>query len=317
MAVRILLVLAMAALPAAAEDIRADQATHKEVEPLPVAFKHLTTLCLHTSGKLLAAEAAERVIKVIDQAGKVVGELKPGFGPEAMDVARDGAIYCGGEGQLAKLTIGGKVVKKTRMPLPGADQSRRRRGRFRPPHLSGMAVTDRDLFVAVGAGWSLGSRSRLYRFDLDLANPKVIATDLRCCCQRCDITARDGTVYLAENTLHRVVRYDREGRVVGRWGERSRTGLAGFGSCCNPMNLCFGPNAELYTAESGLGRVKRYTPDGKCLGLVGYIGVTRFNRAGALAASCSNIAIAVTPDGRRVYVMDYKKKLIRVLEKKD
>ncbi len=317
MSPRALLVAVLAVLPAMAEDVGAEKATHKEVEPLNVSFGHLTTLCLHTSGKLLAADAAERVIKVIDQAGKVVGQLRPGFGPEAMDVARDGTIYCGGEGQLAKLTIEGQVVKKARMPRPGAEESRPRRGRFRPPRISGMAVTGRDLFVAVGAGWSLGSRSRLYRFDLDLANPKVLATDLRCCCQRCDITARDGIVYLAENTLHRVVLYDREGKVVGKWGQRSRTDLAGFGSCCNPMNLCFGPKGELYTAESGLGRVKRYTPDGKFLGLVGYVGVTRFTRASALAASCSNIAIAVTPDGRRVFVMDYKKRLIRVLEKND
>jgi hypothetical protein len=72
----------------------------------------------------------------------------------------------------------------------------------------------------------------------------------------------------------------------------------------------------LYTAESGLGRVKRYTPDGDYLGLVAYVGVERFTSAGRMAASCSNIAIAVTPDGCRVYVMDYKNNLIRVLQKK-
>ena len=82
------------------------------------------------------------------------------------------------------------------------------------------------------------------------------------------------------------------------------------------MNLNFDSKGVLYTAESGLGRVKKHSTDGKFLGLVGYIGVERFTRAGGLAASCSNIAIAVTPDAKRVYVLDFKKSLIRVMEKK-
>ena len=172
------------------------------------------------------------------------------------------------------------------------------------------------MFVAFGSGWSMGSKSKLFHYDLDLKNPKLLAEDLRGCCQRCDLVVRKGVVYLAENTAHRVVRYDEEGRVLGKWGERSRTDLEGFGSCCNPMNLAFDVSGVLYTAESGLGRVKRYSTDGKYLGLVGYVGVERFSNAGRLAASCSNIAIAVTPDGERVYVMDFKNNLIRVLRKK-
>jgi sugar lactone lactonase YvrE len=83
------------------------------------------------------------------------------------------------------------------------------------------------------------------------------------------------------------------------------------------MNLSFDSNGVLYTAESGMARVKRYTPEGEFLGLVGYIGVERFRRAGRQASSCSNIAIAVTPEGNRVYVMDYTNNVIRVLQKFD
>lgn len=82
------------------------------------------------------------------------------------------------------------------------------------------------------------------------------------------------------------------------------------------MNVCLDSKGVLYTAESGSGRVKRYTTGGKFLSLVGYLAVDRFERAGPHAASCSNIAIAVTPDGKRVYVMDYRNKQIRVLQEK-
>ena len=131
-----------------------------------------------------------------------------------------------------------------------------------------------------------------------------------------DIVARKGKIYLAENALHRIVVIDAEGKKLSTWGARDRRGMEGFGSCCNPMNLCFSSDGELYTAESGLGRIKRYTVEGKFLGLVGYVGVNRFTRAGRMASSCSNIAIAITKDKSRVFVLDFKKNIIRVLEKK-
>jgi sugar lactone lactonase YvrE len=82
------------------------------------------------------------------------------------------------------------------------------------------------------------------------------------------------------------------------------------------MNLWLDAHGALYTAESGLGRVKRYTTDGKFLGLVGYVGVDRFQSASQLAASCSNLAIAVTPNGDRIYLVDFKNNRIRVLQKR-
>ena len=127
---------------------------------------------------------------------------------------------------------------------------------------------------------------------------------------------RAAGLFVAENSRHQVRHFDFQGEQVNHWGSRKREGVRGFGGCCNPMNLCFGPDGVLYTSESGLGRVKRYTTDGKFLDLVGYVDTNRFEHGSGLAASCSNIAIAVTPDGQRVYVMDYKNSMIRVLQKK-
>ena len=301
----------------------AETASHQEVEPLAVPFKHLTTLCLHVDGRLLAGDAGSEEIKVIGADGAQTATMKPGLAPEAIDVAADGTLYCGGRGKLAKLDKTGKVLATAPVPAtadaPVSETSRRRArmgGVEVRLRVSGIAVTDTDVFVAFGSGWSLVSSSKLFRFDRELGNPTLLAEGLRGCCQRLDIVARDGVLYVAENTVHRVVRMDRDGKVLGRWGGRSRTEIEGFGACCNPMNLCFGADGALYTAESGLARVKRYTADGKFLGLVGTVGAQRFTSAGPLAASCSNIAIAVTADGRRVYVMDYKGKRIRVLERK-
>jgi hypothetical protein len=364
--------------PVKVVDIAPETATHLECEPLKVEFKRLTALRIRDDNCLLASDGDAKAIKIISPAGEQVGVIELPFAPEALDIAADGTLYCGGDGQLAKLDADGHVLKMERVPddvapraadhqaseppQPASEENQppektelapkvegaadqaeptpiaadqgeptqvaaepaedrkpappRRRRTQRPQHVSGIAVTDRDVFVAFGSGWSLKSQSKLYRFDLGLENPQALAEGLRGCCQRCDIKSRDGVLYLAENSAHRVVRYDRDGAVLSKWGEHGRDDLKTFGACCNPMNVCFDGQGVLYTAESGLGRVKRYTTDGEFLDLVGYVGTERFWAGSGLAASCSNMAIAATSDGRRVYVMDYQNNRIRVLDKK-
>ena len=291
--------------------------THVEIEPLAVEFERIASLRLDGRGRLWACDAGAKQIKVISPAGELLDTIDLEFAPEAIDVAGDGTVYCGGEGRLAILGAAGEIRKTVEAPKPeqaSEDQVRRHWGK--PQMVSGIGVSDTDVFVALGAGWSMGSKSRLFRFDRQLGNPKLLAEGLRGCCQRCDIAVRQGKLYLAENAVHRVVCMDRDGNVLAKWGQRSRTDVEGFGSCCNPMNLGFDAEGVLFTAESGLGRVKRYSADGEFLDLVGSVGVDRFTNAGRLAASCSNIAIAITPDGNRVYVMDFKNNAIRVLQKK-
>jgi len=340
------IVALLMAWPAFGEGTRQDQSdaaaedppgSHNELEPLKIEFGRLSALCLHPSGNLLAGDAEAKEIKVIDPQGKQVDTFKLALGPYAIDVAADGTIYCGGHDRLAMLDAGGKVLKTTRIventkparpeqrprDEPPNDQTqhdelehKRPRRTPRTPRVSGIAVSGDDVFVAFGSGWSLRSKSKLFRFDRQLDNSKMIAEGLRGCCQRCDITASDGVLYVAENAAFRVTRLDREGNVLSKWGSRDRKAIEGFGACCNPMNVCLGPEGAIYTAESGLGRIKRYTAGGKLLDLVGYVGVTRFTRAGHLAAACSNIAVDATPDGQRVFVMDYTNNLVRVLQKK-
>jgi len=301
-----------------AGDLGAETATHEELAPLEVEFERLTAMRLHPGGNLLACDGEAQQIKAIDASGKVVSTIELDFQPEAIDVADDGTIYCGGQGRLAKLSPEGRVRRQIDLPKKETPEGEKEPGHRsnRANRVSGIGVTAGDVFLAYGAGWSLRSRSKLFRLDRHLEDLTLIAEDLRGCCQRCDVAARGETVYAAENSRYRVVSFDREGNELAHFGGKSRKGLEGFGACCNPMNLDFDADGNLYTSESGLGRVKQYTPDGEFLALVGYVGVQRFESAGHLAASCSNMAIAVTPDGRRVYVMDYKGNLIRVLQQK-
>lgn len=139
-----------------------------------------------------------------------------------------------------------------------------------------------------------------YGFDVWRTNPDFrggqrIIESLRGCCGQMDVQANANGIYVAENTRHRVRVFGRDGRPRGEFGSRDRTAPDGFEGCCNPMNVAFGPEASVYTAESGSGRIKRFSARGEFLELVGKVD---------LVPGCKKVAIAVSPDGRSVYMLD-------------
>ncbi|MHC4691267.1 MAG: NHL repeat-containing protein [Planctomycetota bacterium] len=291
------------------ETISADlpSPTHEEVESIgmdpQIKFGNLTTFCMDRKGNLLACDSQKNEIRTISPKGKPLARWKFDFAPNAVHACPDGTIYAAGAGKVAKIDETGKVLK-----IVETDSND-----FPAGKPSGITATKRDVFVCIGSSWSVRSRSSIVRFDRELGEPNVIAEDLRGCCQRLDIVAKDGVLYVAENSRYRILKCDRDGNILSKWGERDRKDIKGFGSCCNPMNFCFGPKGDLYTAESGLGRIKRYSPDGEFIDLVGYVGVERFSRRSRLAASCSNITVAVNKDESRIYVLDFKNNIIRVM----
>lgn len=169
----------------------------------------------------------------------------------------------------------------------------------------GLAVTDKDVFVAVSA--TKGYGYDVWRMDHEFQNPVQIVTGMRGCCGQMDIQAQDGDVYVAENSMHRVVRYNRDGEMICQWGKNDRTGKEGFEGCCNPMNLRFGANGEVLTAESGNGAIKRFDKEGNFLGLLGNA---------TLQGGCKHVAIAATADAGRVFMLDVPRSQIAILAPK-
>jgi sugar lactone lactonase YvrE len=172
--------------------------------------------------------------------------------------------------------------------------------------VTGIAVTEQDVFVCCPAAKGYGYD--VWRLDKDLANPKKIVTRLSGCCGQMDIQASGGRLFVAENGRKRVSCYDREGQRLCNWGKSDRTGVIGFGSCCNPMNLRFGADGVVYTSEASLGRIKRFTPDGKFLGLVG---------TAKVVPGCKHVSIGVGPNGDCVYLLDITRKQIVVMARGD
>ena len=245
-------------------------------------------------------------IRVISLDGSVKAEWPmpdDGPHPKMIHACDDGTVYVAGHGKMASYDKNGKRLAMADIDKLSGDKSL----------AAGMFVSDKHVFLAVGTGNSMRATEDIYRFNRDLTEVKKIIEQQYGCCSHIDMQVMNGELLIAENSRHRVNRFDLDGKPLGRWGKRDRTGIEGFAACCNPVNIDIGPDNVLYTAESGIGRIKKYTPEGEYLGVVGYVETTEFDRGSRLAAQTCYIPIEVNMDASRVYVVDVRANLIRVL----
>jgi len=170
--------------------------------------------------------------------------------------------------------------------------------------INGVAISDKDLFLACGE--SEGYGYSIWRMDLDLKNPRRILSNIGGCCGQMDIQCCGNDLLVAENTKHQFAKYDRFGKEIGRFGKSGKETEPGcFGGCCNPMNVRF-TGTEVYTAESE-GIIKRFAPTGEFLGMLGSVQIT---------GGCKNVAVAASKDGTRVFFCDQPSSKVLILAPK-
>ncbi len=80
---------------------------------------------------------------------------------------------------------------------------------------------------------------------------------------------KDGRVYVADQTNRRVQVFDSEGKFLSKWGEHgTRPGQFGGNVSIRsrvggPQFLAFDRKGDLYTTEGSVGRVQKFTPEGR------------------------------------------------------
>jgi hypothetical protein len=252
----------------------------------------------------------EYAIKVLDGEGKVLATWPmKSIVPKMIHGCEDGTVYVGGPGKLGRFSPEGELLQMV-------ETSTVIEGIYKNAHISGVTANEKYFFVAFGDGFSLRATEDIVRFNRDFSQPKLIVQQQFGCCSHLDLDTQGDLLLIAENSRHRVNRVSFEGDKQDTWGQRDRENLAGFAACCNPVNFDFGPNGVLYTAESGVGRIKKYSADGKYLGMVGYVDTTEFDRGSRLASMSCYIPVEVNHDASRIYVMDVRAQIIRVLARK-
>ncbi|MEM9657938.1 MAG: hypothetical protein AAF961_06205 [Planctomycetota bacterium] len=169
--------------------------------------------------------------------------------------------------------------------------------------VASISASEEAVFIATLA--SVGYGFDVWRTDGEFADAAKIVSDLSGCCGQMDVQANDKGVFVAENSKKRVCRFDGDGKLICEWGKSSED-VDGFGSCCNPMNLAFGPDGVVYTAEDTTGRIKRYSPEGELLSVVG---------AAEVVPGCKKVSIGVDSVGDQVYMLDITRNHVVVLSR--
>ena len=72
-------------------------------------------------------------------------------------------------------------------------------------------------------------------------------------------------IYVTDQSVHKIVIFDKEGTFLGKWGERG----AGEGGLNNPSGMAFDKDDNLYVSDSLNHRVQKFTREGKFLAMWG------------------------------------------------
>jgi hypothetical protein len=300
----------------------------------------LKNFCLNAEGNLLACFAPEETgpkntpdIRVYSPKGDLLKTLPLEIKPSAICVAKDGSIFVAGNGQVLKLDATGKVLasaaspvaketvtisketeemvkqmaNQTKRPLKEEMEKMKTNLERRRVDVTGLAVTDEDLFMAVPAPSDFSYR--VYRFDHALQNPKLVVEKLRGCCGQMDIQAHDGKLWIPHNARHTVESLDRDGKALSKFGKAGRVKATDFGGCCEPKNLRVLPNGDILAAESGPPTcIKRFSPSGQFKEVVAVVNNSK--------GDCVRVTVEISPDGRRYYMLDTTRDAIRVFAAK-
>ena len=283
-------------------------------QPQAICVHSDGTIFVAGDGRVLRLSSEGKVLAAVDspamaEPAKPEAAEPPGDAAEPQDDAKEGQ-ECDEE---PKKTKSKSVLQALIEAMAGGDEAAEQQKKAmeemlkqRRRAVTGIAVTDRDLFVACPAREGFGYC--VWRMDHNLQNAELIVDGLRGCCGQMDIQAKDGELWIPENGRHLVVRYDRDGKQLASFGKRGRGEPSQFGGCCEPKNLRFGPDGSLYVSESGPPMVvKRFSPEGEFQGVVAMP---------SFQTGCVRVTVEVSADADRVYVLNTDENKIHVLADK-
>ena len=173
--------------------------------------------------------------------------------------------------------------------------------------VTGLAVTEQDVFMSVPAPSDF--TYRVYRFDHALKSPKLVVEKLRGCCGQMDIQAHDANLWIPHNARHSVESRDRDGKELSKFGKAGRVKANDFGGCCEPKNMRVLANGDILVAESGPPTcIKRFSASGKFKEVIAV--------ADDAKGDCVRVTVAMSPDGKRYYMLDTTRDAIRIFKAK-
>jgi len=116
----------------------------------------------------------------------------------------------------------------------------------------------------------------------------------------------DGFLWAANTGRHSLENYTADGDFRSSWGEYSMK-IDGFCGCCNPSHFIILDDGSFVTSEKGIPRVKVYNRLGNLVSII--VGADQFIEG--------TVGLDLAKDSsQRIYVLDPKKRMVRIFEKK-
>jgi sugar lactone lactonase YvrE len=85
----------------------------------------------------------------------------------------------------------------------------------------------------------------------------------------------DGLLYVPDQGNSRIQKFTREGKFVGKWGERGKEpgqfggGMPAGSRFAGPQFVAFDRSGNVYATDAALNRIQKFTPEGKLLAFWG------------------------------------------------
>jgi len=119
------------------------------------------------------------------------------------------------------------------------------------------------------------------------------------------LLGREGELWVVNPGMHTFQSYNEDGEMISSW-KRISMQLDGFSGCCNPSHIAMLSNGSFVTSEKGIERVKIHLPSGDFLCVVA--------APDQFEPETRGLDLAVDSEDR-IFVLDPKKKLVRIYEK--
>ena len=259
-----------------------------------------------TAGPGVAAAATSANAPTADAI--VVATWPTGAPAHSIALGPDGAIYVGEEGQI-------EIFE----PVNLSDQKLRAtwRDAERLGAVTTVAATASDVYAAdlpgrcirrldLRGNWrsDIGKDNKMRGFLVPNQHVAFAITTLPSAAEGRTSNEPATQIFAPNPGMHRVQRFDPDGRLLGEWGRFDGRDPEGFPGCCNPTNIALLPAGDLVVTEKAGPRVKVYSPAGK---LRAAWGEQDFD------PNCKNMA--VTTDSRAwIYVVDTERLHVVVYE---
>ena len=280
---------------------------YKEISKIKTGLQNPCAIATDSSDRIYVA--GDRAVRIFNNQGNVLSEIKLNDSPQCLTIADDGSIYIGMKEHIEIYNLTGKLIKKWNSLGQNVV-------------ITAIAVSGDDIFIA-DAGRKIVLRYDIFgkpKATIGKRNPDKGIPGFVIPSPYFDLAvAPDGLLKVVNPGLHKIESYTINGDLESSWGETS-IDIKGFSGCCNPVNIAILSDGEFVTCEKGIPRVKVYNSKGNFDSVVA--GAESFaDTVGiynpAETKDCSAKALDVAVDSKdNMLVLDPVEKTIRKWMKK-